>query len=162
VNRRTQGARTTTASPAGGTAETGGLMGRIRRQDGLIREALVVFLVFAIIALIMLDVLAVVSTRRALKQDPGAAARAAADGFALSGSEYAASQEAEKYVANHGARMTAFKMTPNVDTGTTFSVTATKEAPTRVFKYLGYLPWIGNWVKRQLNPQVTNDNSGGY
>jgi hypothetical protein len=134
------------------------LFGDIRRQDGFVREAILVFIVLTVFGVILLDILSVYSTHRDLKDDAGNAAQAAMQEYVQSTSDLAAQQAAESYLKAHDATLLDFKAN-HLDGETWYAVTAQTTADTYVFHYLARLPWgMGAWMDRQLHPKETRDN----
>jgi hypothetical protein len=134
---------------------------RFREQDGLIREALLVFLVVGVLAIIILDALGVFSAYQNVRSDAHDAAVAANHSYVQSGSVSVAEQHARDLL--HGNGDQAVKLTTRVDLtigpDPIFVVSAKRDAKTYVLKYGVHLPLIGKSIAKLLVQSATRDSS---
>jgi hypothetical protein len=142
--------------------ERGGTCRRPRRrwaqeQDGLIREALFFVVLVGLFAVILLDVIAIYSSHRAVKEDARRAADVAVAAYVQTASDAAAQQAAAAYLGSHKTQLIAFDVKRSQN-ATVYEVTARRTVNTLVLKYVGHLPKIGKWMERQLHPEATAGN----
>jgi hypothetical protein len=127
-------------------------------QDGLIREALFFLVLVGLFALILLDIIAIYSTHRAVKEDAKKAAEVAVAAYVTTANDTAAQQAALAYLDAHHTRLVSFAADHSQPT-TVYKVTAQRKVKTFLLKYLEHLPKVGKWMNRQLRPEATADNS---
>lgn len=136
-------------------------LGRFREQDGLMREAMWIFLVVAVIAVIILDSFGVFSAGQNVRSDAHDAALAANHAYVQSGSISYAEQQARNLLNSNGDR--PVKVTTKVDLSIgpdpIFIVTARRTASTYVFKYAVHLPVVGKSIDKLLTQSATRDSS---
>jgi hypothetical protein len=133
---------------------------RLQRQEGLARQALVMFIAAAVVFVILLDSAHVFSAWRAVRSDAKQAASQEALRTLLDTKDpQAAHQAAASYLRANGDIMTALTISDQPLTGPLVTVTATREAKTYVFKYGQHLPLVGKWIKRLLRAHATRDSS---
>jgi Tfp pilus assembly protein FimT len=127
---------------------------RFRRQDGLIREAIWLFVIIAIIAIVVLDALALFHANQSVRDSATAAANEARNAYSQTPSLAVAKLAAQTYLNKAGVTFVALKATPQTDGTITFTVTAKAHADTYAFKYLRYVG-LKKWVEKTSNPSVT-------
>jgi hypothetical protein len=127
---------------------------RRRRQEGLIREALYVFLAIAIVMAVLLDGLAIFTAQQDARDDASDAGTEARRTYVETGSVDAAREAAARLVEANDADLVAFSVSTAGRTET-FTVTVQHHADTYLFKYLAYLPGLDDWVDDLQNPTIT-------
>jgi hypothetical protein len=125
-----------------------------RRQEGLIREALYVFLAIAVIMAVFLDGVAIFTTQQDARDDASDAGRAARQEYIDTGNVTQAQAAADQHVQDQGGEMLAFSASTAQGT-TTFTVTVQHHTDTYLFRYLRYLPGLEDWVEGMQNPTIT-------
>ena len=130
---------------------------RLRRQDGLIREAIWLFLIIAIIAVVLLDGLALFHANQSVRDSAAAAANEARNAYSQSPTLASAKVAAQDYLARNGDTFVGMKTSQAADGTITFSVTAKAHADTYAFKYLRYVG-LKKWVQQTSNPSVTRSS----
>ena len=128
---------------------------RLQRQDGFIREVLWVCLVLAVIAVVVLDAIALVAANRSVDDDAATAAREARTEYVDSLDARSAYAAADAYLVRSGVEMTGFSTSTGSEGTVVFTVTAQAHADTYVFRFLGSIPGLGDWVTRLSNPSAT-------
>ena len=133
---------------------------RLRRQDGLIREAIWLFVIIAVIAVVLLDGLALFHANQSVRDAATAAADEARNAYSQSPTLASAKAAAQDYLAKNGDTFVAMTTSQAADGTITFRVTAKTHADTYAFKYLRYVG-LKKWVEKTSNPSVTrsSDNS---
>jgi len=127
-----------------------------RRQQGLIREALYIFLAVAIVMAVLLDGVALFTVQQDARDDASDAGAAARQAYVETGSVEQARAAAEKHVESKNADLVDFSAsTTGGSAAGTFTVTVQHHADTYIFKYLSYLPGLDNWVDDMENPTIT-------
>jgi len=124
---------------------------RLRRQDGFIREILWLVVVLGILAVVVLDGLAIFNANQSVKGD---AERAAVDAH----TEYAQGQDlgaaklaAQQYLIKAKSKLVAFSSSTGLDGTTVITVKAKAHADTYAFKLLRYVG-LKKWVDQMTNP----------
>ena len=133
-------------------------MRRARRsgQDGFIREVVWLAVIVGVIAVVMLDAMALFNAHQSSHDEAAAAVREAQTEYAQTINVAQAKLASEQYLDKSGAQLVAFKATGGAQDRTMgFKVTATTHAKTYAFKYLSYVPGLKDWVKRMSNPVST-------
>jgi uncharacterized membrane protein len=128
-----------------------------QEQDGLLREALFFLALVCLFAVILLDVISIYSTHRAVKEDAKRAAEVAVAAYVQTASDAAAQQAAAAYLGSHKTQLVTFTVKRSQD-ATAYEVTARRKVDTLLLKYVGHLPKIGRWMDRQLHPEATAGN----
>lgn len=129
---------------------------RRRRQQGLIREALYIFLAVALVMAVLLDGVALFTTQQGARETASDAGREARQAYVDTLNVNAARQAAADYAAAKDAELVAFTVTaPDGTTPRTFTVTVRGETDTYLFKYLRYVPGLDDWVEDMQNPVIT-------
>ena len=132
---------------------------RLRRQDGFIREVLWLFLGIAVLAVVLLDGMALFGAHQAVADDAQTAATAATNEYAQTVSVPMARIAAQEYLAKSGDTMISFSMSGTTDGTVQATVAAEKHAKTYVFKYLRYAG-LKKWVAKMTNPTATSHSEG--
>ena len=127
------------------------LSARLRRQDGFIREILWLVLGLAILAIVVLDGLAIFSAHQSVKEDAKRAAREAETEYVQTQDLAAAKFAAQQYLIKANKKLVAFSSTTGLDGAAVFTVKAKAHADTRVFKLLGYVG-LKKWANQMTNP----------
>jgi hypothetical protein len=131
-----------------------------RRQQGLIREALYIFLTIAIVMAVLLDGLALFTVHQDARDDASDAGVAAKQEYTESGNVQLAQEAAATHVEAKGGDMIDFTTsTSGGATSKSFTVTVQHHTDTYLFKYLGYLPGLDDWVDDMQNPKATETTS---
>lgn len=131
-----------------------------RRQQGLIREALYIFLAIAIVMAVLLDGLALLTAQQNARDDASDAGAEAKREYIESGNVDLARAAAATLVEANGGELVSF--TASAASGATspaFTVTVRHSAETYLFKYLGYVPGLDDWVDDMENPTITETTS---
>jgi len=127
-----------------------------RRQQGLIREALYVFLAIAIVMAVLLDGVALFTVQQDARDNASDAGLEAKQDYVQSGSVEQARAAAAKHVDAKDADLVDFSVSTRQGTSAeTFTVTVQHHVDTYIFKYLGYLPGLDEWVEGVENPTIT-------
>jgi hypothetical protein len=125
----------------------------LRRQDGFIREILWVALVLAVIAVVVLDGMAVFTAHQSVTGDTTSAAKEARNEYAQSLSLPSAKIAAEQYLSRSGLDLVAFSSQTDPEGTLVFTVKGKANAQTYVFKYLRVIPGLDGWVERMTHPE---------
>jgi hypothetical protein len=125
---------------------------RPRGQDGFIREAVWIVVILTIIAVSILDGMAIFSAYQSAGDSATNAADAARTEYAQSVNVPAAKLAADAYLSKTGLEMVGFKATQATDGTVTFTVTARATADTYAFRLLGGIPQLKHWVERTTHP----------
>ena len=131
---------------------------RLQEQDGFIREVIWLFLTIAVIAVVVLDGLALFTANQSVRDDATAAAEEARNEYSQSQNPTVAEQAARDYLTKSGERLIAFSIGNGLDGNRLFTVTAKAHADTYVFKYLKYVG-LKKWVKSTTDPSATRSTS---
>ena len=127
---------------------------RLRRQEGFIREILWLALILCILALVVLDGLAIFNAHQSVKGDAERAAEEAFTEFAQSQDLGVAKLAAQQYLIRANKKFIAFSASTGVDGGTVITVKARAHADTRAFRLLRYVG-LKKWVDQMTNPTAT-------
>jgi Flp pilus assembly protein TadG len=130
---------------------------RLRRQDGLIREAIWLLLIIAIIAAVLLDGLSLFHANQSIRDAATAAADEARNAYSQSPTIASAKLAAQNYLAKNGDTFVKMTTSQATDGTITFTVTAKTHADTYAFKYLRYVG-LKKWVQQTSNPIVTRSS----
>jgi len=125
---------------------------RLRSQDGFIREAIWIIVILAVVAVVILDGMAIFHAYQAAASTSSDAAEAALAEYSQSQNVAAAKTAAEEHLAKAGLVMVSFGVTQNVGGDTVITVTARDHADTYAFHYLGKIPQLKDWVQKVTNP----------
>ena len=125
---------------------------RQRGQDGFIREAIWIVVILTIIAVAILDGMAIFNAYQSAGDSATNAADAARTEYAQSVSVSAAKLAADAYLSKKGLEMVNFKAAQAADGNVLFTVTAKATADTYAFHLLGGIPQLKHWVARMTHP----------
>ena len=127
---------------------------RLRRQDGFIREILWLVLGLAILAIVVLDGLAIFTAHQSVKGDAERAATEAHTEYVQTTDLGVAKLAAQQYLIKANKKLVAFSSAIGLDGGTVITVKAKAHADTRAFKFLRYIG-LKKWVEQMTNPTGT-------
>ena len=127
---------------------------RLRRQDGFIREILWLALGLTILAVVVLDGLAIFSAHQSVTGDAARAATDAHTEYVQTTNLRAAKLAAKQYLIKANKKLVAFSSATGLDGGTVFTVKAMGHATTYAFKLLRYVG-LKKWVDQMTNPTGT-------
>lgn len=127
---------------------------RLRNQDGFIREVIWVAVILLVIAVVILDGMAIFNAYQSA-DDATSAAEEARTEYAQTLSVPAAKLAAEQYLDKSGIKMVGFKAVQTENGTVKFTVTAKSTADTYAFTYLGMIPPFKDWVERTTHPTRT-------
>jgi hypothetical protein len=133
---------------------------RLKRQDGLVREAVKYFALFVVILVMILDAIAVLQVQLSVRDNAKVAAGEALSQYANGASRGQAEDAAQSYVEAKGGRyLSAHWSGGPARDDTVVTVTAERDSSTYLYRYFTYLPWgLGERVDNLLNPTATADN----
>lgn len=124
---------------------------RLSSQAGFIREIVWIAVILGVIALIVLDGMAIFSAYQSAEDASATAAEEARTEYAQSLDAGAAKAAAEQYVTKSGLTLVDYKA-EQVESVLRFTVTAEASADTYGFHYLSAIPPLKDWVERTLHP----------
>jgi hypothetical protein len=128
---------------------------RLRGQDGFIREVIWIVVILAVIAVVILDGMAIFRAYQSA-DDATSAADEARTEYAQSQNVGAAKQAAEEYLSKSpDIEMVDFKAVQTENGTVKFTVTARATADTYAFRYLAAIPPLEDWVERTTHPTRT-------
>jgi hypothetical protein len=127
---------------------------RLRSQDGFIREVIWIAVILGIIAVVILDGMAIFRAYQSA-DDATSAADEARTEYAQSLNVGAAQQAAEEYLTKSDIEMVDFKAAQTESGTVRFTVTARATADTYAFRYLAVIPPLEDWVDRTTHPTRT-------
>ena len=127
---------------------------RLRSQDGFIREVIWIAVILGIIAVVILDGMAIFRAYQSA-DDATSAADEAHTEYAQSLNVGAAQQAAEEYLTKSDIEMVDFKAAQTESGTVRFTVTARATADTYAFRYLAVIPPLEDWVERTTHPTRT-------
>ncbi|MBE0528580.1 MAG: hypothetical protein IH629_05195, partial [Thermoleophilia bacterium] len=110
---------------------------RLRGQDGFIREILWVALIIGIIAVIILDGMAIFRAHQSVSDDTTRAATEARREYAQTLNAPAAKMAAEQYIQKSGLELVEYSAIRTAEGTVEFTVTAKASADTYAFRFLG-------------------------
>jgi len=131
---------------------------RLRRQDGFIREALWLVVGLAVLAVVVLDGLAIFTAHQSVKGDAKRAAVEAHTEYVQTMDVGAAKRAAQQYLIKANKRLVAFSAATGLDGGTVITVKAKAHADTRAFKLLRYVG-LKKWAGQMTNPTGTGTSN---
>lgn len=133
---------------------------RRRRQQGLIREALYIFLAVAIVMAVLLDGFAIFTAQQDARDDASDAGRAAKQEYVESGDARRAEAAAKSHAEASGGELVDFSTSAGTGSeARSFTVTVTHTAETYLFRYVGYIPGLDDWVEDVESPTITRTTS---
>ena len=124
---------------------------RLHRQDGFIREILWLAVGLAILAIAVLDGLAIFSAHQSVKGDAERAAEDAHIELVQTSDLGAAKLAAQQYLIKADKKFVDFSSAAGLDGGTVITVEAKAHADTYAFKLLRYVG-LTKWVDEMTNP----------
>jgi heme exporter protein D len=127
---------------------------RLRRQDGFIREIVWLAVGLAILAIVVLDGLAVFTAHQSVKGDADRAAKEAHTELVQTLDLGTAKLAAQQYLIKANKKLIAFSSATGVDGDTVITVKAKAHADTYAFKLLRYVG-LKKWVDQMTNPSGT-------
>jgi hypothetical protein len=135
-----------------------------RREDGLIREPLKYLAIVIIVALLVLDGIAVLTANLGVRQNASDAAQQALTAYIQTNSAPEAMQSAATFLSTHDAKLvvatSSLKPSAQGSSAAVVTITATRKAHTRLFHLLEAAPWgVGSWIRGLLNPSSTRSTS---
>lgn len=131
-----------------------------RRQQGLIREALWIFLAIAVVMAVMLDGFAIFTAQQDARDDAADAGSEAKQEYVETGSIDLAEKAARTLVQDNGGQLLDFTTNAGAGPDTrSFTVKVRYRADTYLFHYLGYVPGLKSWVRDVENPTITRTTS---
>ena len=128
---------------------------RLRGQDGFIRGVLWIVVILAIIAVVILDGMAIFSAYQSAGDNATNAAEDARTEYAQTLNVPSAKLAAEQYLAKKNLELVDFKAVQTTDGTVKFTVTAKATADTYAFRFLGAIPPLKDWVERTTHPTRT-------
>jgi glutathione S-transferase len=128
---------------------------RLRGQDGFIREILWVAVVIAIVAVVVLDGMAIFRAYQSVSDDSTTAAAEARTEYAQTLSAPAAKLAAQQYLTKSDLELVEFSAAKTTEGNVEFTVTAQASADTYAFRLLGAIPPLKDWVERTTHPTGT-------
>ena len=133
---------------------------RRRRQQGLIREALYVFLAVAVVMAVLLDGFSIFTAQQNARDDASDAGSEARQEYVQSGNTQLAEEAAKTHIEAGGGELVDFSTAAGTGSDTrSFTVTVRYTADTYLFHYLGYIPGLDDWVEDVQNPTITRTTS---
>jgi hypothetical protein len=130
---------------------------RLRSQDGFIREVLWIVVILGIIAVVILDGMAIFSAYQSAGDSATNAAEAARTEYAQSINVPAAKLAAEQYLQKKDLQLIHFKAAQTENGTVKFTVTAEATANTYAFRLLGAIPPFKEWVEHTTHPVRTGN-----
>jgi hypothetical protein len=127
---------------------------RLRRQDGFIREVLWLVLGLAVLAIVVLDGLALFTAHQSVKEDAKRAASEAHTEYVQTQDLTAAKLAAEQHLIKANKTLVGFSSATGVDGAMVITVKARAHADTFAFKILRYVG-LKKWVEQTTNPEGT-------
>ena len=129
---------------------------RVRSQDGFIREVVWIAVILAIIAVVILDGMAIFNAYQSAGNGSADAAKAGLAEYAQTTNVQAAELAARAHATKKGIEIVKFSMGKTPEGGYTVTVTGKTTAETYAFRYLGWIPPLKDWVERTTHPERTN------
>jgi hypothetical protein len=130
---------------------------RLRSQDGFIREAIWIVVILTVIAVVILDGMAIFNAYQSAGDSATNAAGEARTNYAQTTNVAAAKLTADEYLAKKGLELKGFKAVQTADGTVQFTVTARATADTYAFHYLASIAPLKDWVERTLHPTRTGN-----
>lgn len=132
---------------------------RLQRQEGLARQALVIFIAVAALFVVLLDSFGVFSAWQTVRGDASDASQAGLQSLVVSSDAQLAHQAAASTLREDGATMTSFTISGWPGGNPAVTVGARHEAKTYVLKYAVHLPFVGKMIKHLLRAHATRTTS---
>ena len=127
---------------------------RLRRQDGFIREILWMALAIAVVAIVLLDAMALFNAHQTVHDNASMAAKGAREEFVQTSNAAQAEAVAKQYLVKKGDKLIGFSSGPGLEGNMVFTVEAQGHANTRAFHFLSYLG-LKKWVDTMTNPTAS-------
>jgi Flp pilus assembly protein TadG len=128
---------------------------RLRSQDGFIREVVWIAVILAVLAVVILDGMAIFNTYQSAGNTSSDAADAALTEYAQTQNTSAAKLAAQEQLSKNGLTMVSFKVSQSAEGNTKITVTAKGQADTYAFHFLSAVPPLKDWVERTTHPVRT-------
>jgi hypothetical protein len=128
---------------------------RLRRQDGFIREVVWICVILGIIAIVILDAMAIFNAHQSAGNGSADAAQAGLTEYAQSTNVRAAELAALEQAAKNGVDITKFEVGKTPEGSYKVTVTGKTTADTYAFRYLALIPPFKDWVERTTHPVST-------
>lgn len=130
---------------------------RLRSQDGFIREAIWIVVILTVLAVVILDGMAIFNAYQSAGDNATNAAEAARTDYAQTTNVAAAKLTADEYLSKKGLEMVDFKAVQTSDGTVKFTITAKATTDTYAFHYLGSIPQLKDWVEHSTHPVETGN-----
>jgi len=128
------------------------------RQSGFIREILWLALIVAVVAVVLLDGMALLNARKSAEESAREAAREARVAYSQTQDVESAAEAARAYLAKGGKELVAFDVKTDLDGSPVFVVSTEGHADTYVVHYLRYVGLDG-WLEKVTNPGATETST---
>jgi glutathione S-transferase len=128
---------------------------RLRGQDGFIRGVVWIVVILAIIAVVILDGMAIFSAYQSAGDNATNAAEDARTDYAQTLNVPSAKLAAEQYLAKKNLELVDFTAVQTSEGTVKFTVTDKAAADTYAFRFLGAIPPLKDWVERTTHPTRT-------
>jgi Flp pilus assembly protein TadG len=125
---------------------------RSHGEDGFIREVVWIAVILLVIAVVVLDGMAIFNAYQSAGDSAQAAATAALTEYVQSENVSAAKLAAQQRLATSGLQMVGFAVGQDAAGSTLITVTAKDHANTYAFHYLSVIPQLKKWVARVTEP----------
>ncbi|MEZ5125859.1 MAG: hypothetical protein R2826_06370 [Thermoleophilia bacterium] len=126
----------------------------LRREGGFLREVLWFALIVVVLAVVVLDGIALYGAQRSVVESAQTAAVEARTAYYQTQDVGGAELAAREYLQKDGKNLIAFDVGGDGNGNLVFSVTATAHATTYAFHYLKYFG-LRDWVERTTDPETT-------
>lgn len=123
-------------------------------QGGFVRGVIWLGLTVAVVALVLLDGMALFSVRQSTEECAAGAAREARNAYVQTQDVGSAELAAEAYLSKNHKTLADFEAGESTDGSLVFRVTARGHAETYAFKYLRYVG-LEAWVNRATDVKAT-------
>jgi hypothetical protein len=125
---------------------------RLRGEEGFIREVIWIVVILGVIAVVVLDGIALFNAYQSAETSSGDAAEAAVTEYAQSVDVGAAKLAATERLQKNGLELVKFSAVKTPRGTVKITVTAKATADTYAFRYLSVVPQLKDWVKRTTHP----------
>lgn len=129
---------------------------RLRSQDGFIREVVWIVVILAIIAVVILDGMAIFNAYQSAGNGSADAAKAGLTEYAQTFNVQAAELAAREHATRRGIEIVEFSVGKTAEGSYMVTVTGKTTADTYAFRYLGLIPPLKDWVERTTHPVRTD------
>lgn len=124
----------------------------LRGEEGFIREVVWIVVILAVIAVVVLDGMALFNAYQSAETSSGDAAEAAVTEYAQSLDVQAAKVAANEHLAKNGLELVKFSAVRTSTSTVKFTVTAKATADTYAFRFIGVVPQFKAWEQRTTHP----------